>query len=182
MAGIVPDEQGSVVRTRREWLLAALVMVVAVVLRLPALGRDGMWSDECLTATWAALPWRETAAAAAADTNAPLFFLLEKAPRAALGDGEAATRLLPALAGLAGVAAIFIVGRRLVSPGAGLLAAFLLAVSPLHVHDSRETRNYTLLTLLVLLAWAAAEAVRSRPCSTPTPSPSSRSAASSSPR
>jgi len=61
---MVPDEQGRVAGARREWLLAALVMVVAVALRLPALGRDGMWSDECLTATWAALPWRATAAAA----------------------------------------------------------------------------------------------------------------------
>lgn len=159
---MVPDEQGRVAGARREWLLAALVMVVAVALRLPALGRDGMWSDECLTATWAALPWRATATAAAADTNAPLFFLLEKAPRAALGDGEAATRLLPALAGLAGVAAVFVVGRRLAGPGCGVLAAFLLAVSPLHVHYSREARNYTLLILLVVLAWAAADRVRSR--------------------
>ena len=104
-------------------LTAALVLVLAAVLRLWALGRDGMWSDECLTATWAQLPWRQTLAAPATDNNAPLYFLLAKLPPALLGSNELAWRLLPALLGVAGVAVVWWVGRRLLSSGAGLAAA-----------------------------------------------------------
>ena len=148
--------------TWRGRLVAALVLGLAAVLRLWALGRDGMWSDECLTATWAQLPWRETLAAPAADNNAPLYFLLAKLSPALFGSNELTWRLLPALLGVAGVAAVWWVGRRLLSSGAGLAAAFLLAISPLHVHYSREARNYTLLLLLVLLSFAAAARVRQR--------------------
>ncbi|MBZ5589353.1 MAG: glycosyltransferase family 39 protein [Acidobacteriia bacterium] len=146
----------------RRWLAPASILVLAAALRLPAIGRDGMWSDECLTATWAELPWRDTLAAAASDNNAPLYFLLEKLPVALLGSSELAWRLLPALLGLLTVWAIYAAGRRLLSPAAGWIAAFLLATSPLHVHYSREARNYTLLILLVLLAFMAAARVRSR--------------------
>jgi uncharacterized membrane protein len=136
-------------------------MVLAAALRLPAIARDGLWSDECVTATWAALPCRELVAAAGADNHVPLFFLLEKLPLARLGQTELAARLLPALFGLITVVAVFAAGNSL-TQGTGLLAAFLLAISPMHVHYAREARDYALLMLLVVLAFAAAQAVRRR--------------------
>lgn len=149
-------------KTPQHWLLLVALVVLAGALRLPGIARDGMWSDECATATWAALPYREVLAAAGADNHAPLFFLLEKLPISALGQTEFAARLLPALLGLVAVIAVFMLGRRSHTPGTGLLAAFLLAISPMHVHYSREARDYALLMVLVVLAFAAAEAVRRR--------------------
>lgn len=146
-------------RSHQHWPVLVGLLVLAGALRLPGLARDGMWSDECATATWAALPYREVVAAAAADNHAPLFFLLEKLPISALGQTEFAARLLPALLGLVAVVAVFLLGRPSHTPGIGLLAAFLLAISPMHVHYSREARDYALLMVLVVLAFAAAEAV-----------------------
>lgn len=146
----------------RDWLALLLIVALAALLRLPGIGRDGMWSDECLTATWAAIPWRETLAAVSSNDNSPLYFILAKLPLALAGNGEASWRLLPAVLGILGVGAVFLAGRTILTRGAALTAAFLLAISPLHVHYSREARNYTLLILLVVLAFAAAGRVRRR--------------------
>ncbi len=53
------------------------------------------------------------------------------------------------ISGILTIWVIYAAGARLISRRAGLLAAFLLAVNPLHIHYSREARNYSLLMLLV---------------------------------
>jgi mannosyltransferase len=166
MAAVEPQEtsarSGSRAASRRGWLALAAILLLAAILRLPALGRAGMWNDECLTANWVELPWRQTVAAAASDNNAPLYFLLDKFPVELFGTSETAWRLFPALLGLLTVWAIYVAGRRLLSPTAGAIAALLLAISPAHVHYSREARNYALLVLLVVVAFVTAGRVRRR--------------------
>jgi 4-amino-4-deoxy-L-arabinose transferase-like glycosyltransferase len=159
----VGDEASSTPVRWRLWAWLGLILTLASVLRLAQLGGQGLWSDECLTANWAGLPWGQIGAAVQADNNAPLFFYLEKLSLALFGNGEAALRLLPALVGIVTVGLIYWVGRTLLSARAGLLAAFLLAISPMHVYYSREGRNYVLLGLLCLLVAALGDAVRVRP-------------------
>jgi mannosyltransferase len=151
---------GSVILRR---VAPAAVLTLAAVLRLSGLQHDGMWSDECLTANWAQLPWRQTLNAAALDNNAPLYFLIARVPAWFHPSGELPWRVLPALLGVATVGAVLLAGWRMLSPGAGLVAAFLLAITPLHVHYSREARNYSLLMLLAIAAFVAAGKVRQGP-------------------
>ncbi len=66
-----------------------------------------------------------------------------------------AMRALPALWGVAAIAAIYWLNRVAFSPRAGLLAAALMAVSPFAVYLSQEARHYTLPMLLITLALAA---------------------------
>lgn len=61
-------------------------------------------------------------------------------------------RAIPAISGVLSVAALYALGKRLLGQSTGLLAAFLLAISPMHVYYSREGRGYALLTLFGLLA------------------------------
>ncbi|MFN8392264.1 MAG: glycosyltransferase family 39 protein [Bdellovibrionota bacterium] len=61
-----------------------------------------------------------------------------------------AGRTVSALAGVLSVGVTFSIGRRLFSGGCGLAAAFLLAVSPLHVTCSRYLKEDALCTFLIL--------------------------------
>ncbi len=66
-----------------------------------------------------------------------------------------AMRALPALFGVAAIAASYWLNRLAFSPAAGLLAAGLMAVSPFAVYLSQEGRHYTLPMLMITLALAA---------------------------
>jgi len=61
-------------------------------------------------------------------------------------------RSLPALFGVAAIAAIYGVNYITFSPTAGIIAAFLMAVSPFAVYLSQEARHYTLPMFLITLS------------------------------
>lgn len=61
----------------------------------------------------------------------PLFYWLTAASMAVFGENEFAARLVPALAGLLMVAGLFAFLRRFVHPGRALIAALILAITPL---------------------------------------------------
>lgn len=67
----------------------------------------------------------------------PVFVYSAMLPMAALGPTELAVRLTAALWGVATVLAMFCLGRALMGPLVGLVAALLLAVCPWHLHFSR---------------------------------------------
>lgn len=142
------------------WPLAAIVGVAAA-LRLHELGRDGLWADEAFSVVWSRLPLDRLLQQLREDCHAPLSYLLRKGFTAVLGDGEWALRLPSVLLGLATIVVVYGLARRAFSPPAGAFAAFLLAVSPIHVHYSREARPYALLLLLAAsAAWLALETDR----------------------
>lgn len=68
-----------------------------------------------------------------------------------------AGRVLTALLGTATVAATWALARRVAGPIAGLVAASIVAVSPLHVRDSHYVKHDVPVTLLVVLAYLAYE-------------------------
>lgn len=67
----------------------------------------------------------------------PVFIYSAIAPVAAFGLNELAVRLTSAAYGVATVAAMFFLGRALIGPAVGLLAALFLAICPWHLHFSR---------------------------------------------
>ncbi len=66
-----------------------------------------------------------------------------------------AGRLLTALCGTATVAATFALGRRVAGPAAGVMAAVVVAIAPLHVRDSHYVKHDVPVTLLIVLAYLA---------------------------
>lgn len=63
-------------------------------------------------------------------------------------------RLVSVATALAGIIAVFLLGREAAGAGAGLWAALLLAVSPAHVLTSAQIRvDVTMATLVTLAAW-----------------------------
>lgn len=153
---------GSNARPWHTWALAG-IMAVGAALRFHALGRDGMWADECASMLWATLPLNDLWHRLNNDTQAPLHFLVERVLLPLLGQDEWGGRAISALAGTASIWLMWRVGSNLVDRKTGLWAALLLATQPLHVAYSRETRSYALMMLGVLLALWGLVALREKP-------------------
>ncbi|MCD6326102.1 glycosyltransferase family 39 protein [bacterium] len=129
-------------------VLPGAVVLVAAVLRLYRLGRLSFWYDE---ATTIILSRDLLALPTSLSTSAPLSFAIAHFWNA-LGTSEFWVRLWPALIGIAVVPLVFVFGRRLFSRRAGLIAAALVAISPLCIYYSQELRAYSLLPFLVVVA------------------------------
>ena len=148
------------------WFLIVIIILIALALRLPGYGESGLWNDEAIVAAMAEQPFPELLEKVRRDAHPPLFFVIEKFIRMGLGfEGwtEAGVRAISLVFGILTIPVIFLIGRQMISNRAGLLAAFLLAISPMHVHYSREGRNYMLLMLLVMLAMSCVVSMYRRP-------------------
>jgi len=134
------------------WLVAGLAWLAAALASV-GLGAPSLWIDETHSWEFSCLPsaWLVILNAAARDAYPPLYFLLLHFWMM-LGTGEAWLRTLSVLFHVAAVPVAFLVGARLVSRPAGLLAAALLAVSPFHLAFAREVRMYSMVELLSLLS------------------------------
>lgn len=141
----------------------AAITLLGAALRLLWLGRDGLWTDEATTLVYARLGLRALFVEIGNDLQAPLYYLSLELPLTLFGETEWAVRSLSALAGIAAIPLVAEAGRRLLGPRAGLIAALLLAVNPLHVHYSREARVQVVLALAVVVAFLAADALARRP-------------------
>lgn len=94
----------------------------------------------------------------------PAFIYAATLPVALLGLNEASVRLTSALFGVLGVLGIGLLGRVVFGGAGGLIAAFLLAVVPWHVHFSRIAFELIAFPATFLFAFAAlAVGVRGRP-------------------
>ena len=130
-----------------------LITLLGLGLRLYRLDAQSLWYDEGFSVYLARMGLDEITARTAADIQPPLYYYLLHGWIKLWGDGEPALRSLSVLFGVLTVPLMYAVAWQLMrSRLAGLLAALLVAVSPLHVWYGQETRMYTLLTFLCLLA------------------------------
>ncbi|MBP7864313.1 MAG: glycosyltransferase family 39 protein [Acidobacteria bacterium] len=138
----------------------AILLGVASAARLIGLGHKQLWVDEIIQALHA-IPDTLAGVLEAARIDcgsAPLDYLVQHFTLRNLPlPLEWAARLHAALFGIAGVLLLDALGRRLLGPRAGRLAALLFAVYPLHQHYSQEGRFYALFTAAVLLSFLALE-------------------------
>lgn len=158
----------AIVRTRPTLtpLLAWAALAVGVVARVFSLVVRPLWADEIFTLTVARKSVPEILAALRVDSGPPLHYLLAYvllAPFPAPGIGDALVRLLSLAASLLHLPLLFAVARRLGREEIGLPAAALYSVFPLAVAYAAEGRAYALASLLVLLAFERALALRERP-------------------
>jgi mannosyltransferase len=151
-------------RDRDLWFLAGLTLAGAA-LRFSTLDLQSFWYDESVTVvsilqpsladTLDQIPERES--------TPPLYYLIAFGWTELFGKGEAGVRSLSALIGTMTVPVAFAAGARLVSRTVGLIAAALVAASPLLVTYSQEARAYSLLVLLCALSfWAFLTALDER--------------------
>jgi hypothetical protein len=163
-------------------VLLGLILVAAAGLRFRGIEREGLWLDELysletsasrcyqdlhlprdevldppprLTTLEGAPPVARVWTSMDDDQHPPLYFVLLRLWREALGSSDAAVRSLSVVASLAGIVLLFDVGRLLLGTGPALWACALMAVSQGQILYAQEARSYTLLIAEVLAAASA---------------------------
>ncbi len=129
-----------------------LIVLLAFLLRLYRLDHQSLWYDEGFSVYLARMSLSEITARTASDIHPPLYYHLLHLWLGPFGDSEFVLRFFSLLFGLLTVPLIYALGRRLLGMASGLLAALLLAISPLYLWYSQEARMYTLVTFLCLLS------------------------------
>ncbi len=134
-----------------------LLTGLALLLRAARLDFQPLWWDEGYSVWFATHPLGQMAALTAQDIHPPLYYALVSLWTAVLGQGPVAFRLFSVLAGMLAVPVIYAAGRRIFGIRAAYLAAFLLAIHPLHIYYSQEVRMYGLVALwsagILAAAW-----------------------------
>jgi mannosyltransferase len=142
----------------KETILLGLIFLLAAVLRLGFIGRQSMWVDEAASFWKVNRSWEQMFAGFSSGTFRPLYFVALRLSLP-LGSDEWILRLPSALVGLLSIYLFYRLGSALFDRSTGLVAALLLAVSPIHVWYSQEVRMYSLVGLLCvgagLFAWRA---------------------------
>lgn len=151
-------------RGSRRWAgPAALLLILAVgfVVRVWDLAGESFWWDEYTSL----MHLRAPDLLQFLDLNRtldpatlPLYYTLEYLWYHAFGQSYDNLRYLSILIGLAGVALLYVLGRRMFGEGGGLVAAACMALSPIHAFHAQGIRMYVLMTLLGL--WSAYSFVR----------------------
>jgi mannosyltransferase len=136
------------------WEAAVLGLIVAfaALLRFHALAAKGFWFDEGISIGIARLDWYDFGRILwRREANMSLYYLLLRG-WLYFGHSEAFIRSLSVIFGLATIPVLYLLGRRLFGPWAGLIAAALLAVNGFHLQASQEARSYSLFVFLGTLS------------------------------
>jgi mannosyltransferase len=127
------------------------ILVVAAALRIYMLGARSIWVDEGVSIGIARLPWKAfEIVVTRREGNMTLYYLLLRA-WILLGDSEAWIRALSMIAGVAAVAGVYFIGRRLFSTSVACIASGILALNAYHIQYSQEARSYALLTFALTI-------------------------------
>lgn len=124
----------------RPWIPIILILVLSTVLCLYQIGTESLWIDENFSIIDAEKLELGTR---------PLYFLLLRFWMI-FGTSDAWLRLLSVPFSLGSVFLIYLLGLKVASRSVGLVAAFVMAVSPLFLNYAQEIRMYSLSTFLTL--------------------------------
>lgn len=132
--------------------LLLFIILLALALRLIRLGTYSFWADEAYNLVLSDDLVGIFFHGRFLSTHPPMAYVLLFLWRmAGMGLNEWTIRALPALFGVLGVGAVYWLGKMLFDTRAGLLAAFILAVSPFHVLHSQDLKEYIYLPFFATL-------------------------------
>jgi len=145
----------------RETLKVALVFAIAVLLRLYHLGTFPYWQDEVHNLLQGEHLGEVLTTGNYVSNHPPGTAVLVRLwMELGMTSTEWRTRLLPVLLGLSGIFAAWLLARRLFGPRVAFYTAFLMTISPYHVHHSQEMKEYILLPFVgTLMVYAFFEAI-----------------------
>ncbi len=134
---------------------ALLLLTGATLLIRTGILHSGYWIDEAITVGIASHDLDDIPGLLRLDGSPPLFYLLLHGWIVVAGTSEAATRMLPLLFALLAVPVSWWAGNALFGRRAGALAAIGAAGCPFLTYYAQETRMYSLVAVLSVLACAS---------------------------
>ncbi|MGD1712238.1 glycosyltransferase family 39 protein [Dapis sp. BLCC M172] len=126
----------------QQWIPITLILLLATGLYFYNLGTESMWVDELYSINDAKVK-------VSLFRIRPIYYILLKFWML-FGTSDSWLRSLSVVFGLASVFLIYQLGRRVAGEGAGLIAALLLALSPIFINFAQMVRMYSLGTCLAL--------------------------------
>ena len=134
------------------WISVALITCIGAFLQLHAIAAKSLWLDEGSSITMARLDWFNLLRILwRREMNMVLYYLLLRG-WLHLGDSVTWIRGLSVVFATAAIPAIFLLGRKMVGTGFGLVSALLLSINAFQVRYAQEVRSYSLLVLLVIIS------------------------------
>lgn len=131
-------------KIKREHAAIFVVLAAALILRLYHLGFRDFWYDEVASFYYSQHPLN--------NWNPPLYWILLHFWIKVFGASEFSLRFPSLLFSLISVFLVYLLGKRLFSPRAGIYAAVFMAFSPFHIQYAQEARPYSLSLYLGILS------------------------------
>jgi len=127
-----------------------LLLALAAGLRFYHLGYKSLWGDEIWTASWSRPGLAEIAHTLTRPPDMPILYMLVHLATRIGGETEFWVRFPSALFGVVAVYYLYRLANVWLGTRVALVAAFLLAISPLHIWYAQDARYYALLSALTL--------------------------------
>jgi cellulose synthase/poly-beta-1,6-N-acetylglucosamine synthase-like glycosyltransferase/4-amino-4-deoxy-L-arabinose transferase-like glycosyltransferase len=138
-----------------EILAFGLVLLAGLGLRLYDLDRWSLWIDEIYTISIRASQSIPELLVVPSDPHPPLYFILVHFWLLIFEPVAEPMRLLSIIFSIGTIVGVYLLGKELYDSYTGLLAALLVALSTLHIHQGRNIRMYSLFTFLAVGSWYA---------------------------
>jgi 4-amino-4-deoxy-L-arabinose transferase-like glycosyltransferase len=129
-----------------------LILVAAVGLRTYHLSFKSISIDEAIGALYSVESVQRVLIFTVNDVHPPLFYIIHHFWIRLFGWNESALRSISVFFGLLSVASLFYLGKLIFNRKTGMIAAFLLAISPWHIWISQNARSNSLLLFLIIIS------------------------------
>ncbi len=156
----MPPSHSSNIQHRRRIArqgLTLFLLLLAFGVRAWQLDAQSLWHDEGLSWWFARAPLLQTLKEVAGTEHPPLYFLTLGVWMRLAGDSAYALRFLSLIGGVLSVVVLLALGRRWRLYATAHVAAFFMALSPLHIWYSQEVRSYAWFSIvglaLAYLGW-----------------------------
>ncbi len=128
------------------------ILALAAALRIYHLSYKSISIDEAIGGFYAMEPLLRVIILSINDVHPPLFYVIHHFWIALFGMSETALRSISVLFALLSVIGLYKLGELVFNRRIGLIAAFLLSISPWHIWISQNARSNSLLLFLIILS------------------------------
>jgi mannosyltransferase len=125
-------------------------MLLGLSLRLHGLNAEGLWLDEGGSVMKADADLKQFMSGRQPYISPPFYYLLLGSWMKLFGTSEIFIRFPSVLFGTLSILMLYLIGKILFDNSSGLIAAFLITISPFQIYFSQEARMYSLLLFLSL--------------------------------
>lgn len=137
---------------RNWWVFFALIVVIAIGVRLVGITKASVWHDEGFSAMLAGRDWVGIWLGSARDVHPPLYYELLHLWTVIFGNSVFAIRSLSMVAGVLIVVLGTFLTKKISTKHTAILAGLILALNPFLVRYSQEARMYGVLGVFLLIA------------------------------